>query len=115
MGLNFISRIFLYSAFFLILAAPENGACFQQSASSDLDNSSKPNCDGNACLSTPAPAGNSPEGTSKDVPQEVPVDTSMTLKKMFVNLPGDQKAIWTSPFRVRLRDSIWVAPMVGAT
>src|SRR5262249_43091878 len=42
-------------------------------------------------------------------------DSSMTFKKVFLNLPGDQKAIWTSPFRLRLRDSVWVAPLVGTT
>src|SRR5579859_3288225 len=28
--------------------------------------------------------------------------TSMSLKKVFLNLPGDQKAIWTSPFHLGL-------------
>src|SRR5262249_49226878 len=49
------------------------------------------------------------------VAQETAPDSSMTFKKVFLNLPGDQKAIWTSPFRLRLRDSVWVAPLVGTT
>jgi membrane-associated phospholipid phosphatase len=37
----------------------------------------------------------------------------MTLKKVFVNLPGDQKAIWTSPFRLRPNDALWLVPLAG--
>src|SRR5437016_12596204 len=39
----------------------------------------------------------------------------MSVKKVFVNLPGDQKAIWTSPFRLRWHDSAWLVPLAGAT
>src|SRR5262249_55504123 len=31
------------------------------------------------------------------------------------NLPGDQRAIWTSPFHMRWSDSIWAVPLAGAT
>src|SRR5260370_20081319 len=41
-----------------------------------------------------------------DVTNE-PADAGMTFKKVFLNLPGDQKAIWTSPFRLRPNDSLW--------
>jgi hypothetical protein len=37
----------------------------------------------------------------------------VTFKKVLMNLPGDQKAIWTSPFRLHLRDSVWLVPMLG--
>lgn len=47
-------------------------------------------------------------------PQAEAAGTAVTLKKAFVNLPEDQKSIWTSPFRLHLRDSIWVAPMVAS-
>ncbi|HMF89063.1 MAG TPA: capsule assembly Wzi family protein [Candidatus Angelobacter sp.] len=39
----------------------------------------------------------------------------MTFKKVFLNLPGDQKTIWISPFRLRWRDSLWAVPLAGAT
>jgi len=39
--------------------------------------------------------------------------TPMTIKKVFGNLPGDQKAIWTSPFHLESRDSSWLVPMVS--
>ncbi|HEY1937170.1 MAG TPA: capsule assembly Wzi family protein [Candidatus Angelobacter sp.] len=39
----------------------------------------------------------------------------MSIKKVFLNLPGDQKAIWTSPFRLRTGDAPWVFPLAGTT
>lgn len=38
-------------------------------------------------------------------------DTSMSIKKVITNLPGDQKRIWTSPFHLHLRDSTWLLPL----
>ena len=46
--------------------------------------------------------------------EETPADSTVTLKKAFLNIPGDQKTIWTSPFRVRSNDLIWLGPMLGA-
>jgi membrane-associated phospholipid phosphatase len=39
----------------------------------------------------------------------------MSIKRVFLNLPGDQKSIWTSPLNLRPRDSSWVIPLVGIT
>jgi capsule assembly protein Wzi/PAP2 superfamily protein len=39
----------------------------------------------------------------------------VSLKKAFRNLPGDQKAIWTSPFHVHERDLYWVVPFAATT
>jgi len=39
----------------------------------------------------------------------------MSIKKAFLNLPGDQKTIWTAPFRLRARDLPWLAPLGGVT
>ena len=39
----------------------------------------------------------------------------ISLKKVFTNLPGDQKAIWAAPFHLRLGDAPWVVPIAGAT
>jgi hypothetical protein len=36
----------------------------------------------------------------------------MSVKKVFLNLPGDQKAIWTSPLHLRGRDFSFVVPLV---
>ena len=39
----------------------------------------------------------------------------MSFKKMFLNIPGDQKAIWTSPLHIRATDSAWLLPLGGVT
>lgn len=41
--------------------------------------------------------------------------TSMSVKKIFTNLPGDQLAIWSSPFRIRAGDIPWLIPAAGTT
>ncbi|MGC2745232.1 MAG: phosphatase PAP2 family protein, partial [Candidatus Angelobacter sp.] len=38
-----------------------------------------------------------------------------SFKRMFLNIPGDQKAIWTSPFHIRATDSAWLLPLGGVT
>lgn len=54
-----------------------------------------------------------------DKPQEMSHATQapreshpMTLKRVFLNLPGDQKSIWTSPLHLRARDSTWLVPFI---
>ena len=39
----------------------------------------------------------------------------MSLKKLFLNLPGDQKDIWTAPFHLRSGDASWLLPMAAST
>lgn len=39
----------------------------------------------------------------------------VSLKRVFVNLPGDQKAIWTSPFHLQPHDSFWLVPLAATT
>jgi len=41
-------------------------------------------------------------------------DKRISFEQVFLNLPGDQKAIWTSPFHLQPHDSWWLAPF-GAT
>ena len=38
----------------------------------------------------------------------------VTIKSVFLNLPKDQAAIWTSPFHAKVRDLTWLVPL-GAT
>ncbi|HEY4678244.1 MAG TPA: capsule assembly Wzi family protein, partial [Candidatus Angelobacter sp.] len=38
-----------------------------------------------------------------------------SFKRMFLNIPGDQKAIWTSPFHIHATDSAWLLPLSGVT
>jgi membrane-associated phospholipid phosphatase len=39
----------------------------------------------------------------------------MSIKKVIFNLPGDQKAIWTSPLHLRKRDFSFVVPLLATT
>ena len=39
-------------------------------------------------------------------------DSRLSIKKVIFNLPGDQKAIWTSPLHLRQRDFAFVVPLV---
>ena len=57
-------------------------------------------------------AGNKDQGSSSSEPAD---PGPMSIKKVFLNLPGDQKAIWTSPFRVKVRDLSWLAPLGTGT
>jgi hypothetical protein len=38
----------------------------------------------------------------------------MSLKRVFLNLAGDQKAIWTAPFHLRTGDASWLLPVAGS-
>jgi membrane-associated phospholipid phosphatase len=48
-------------------------------------------------------------------PQEAVADSRMSIKKVIFNLPGDQKAIWTSPLHLRKRDFSFVVPLLAST
>ena len=47
----------------------------------------------------------------KDTEQQA---AGVTFRRVFTNLPGDQKAIWMSPFHIRATDTAWLLPL-GAT
>src|SRR5690348_14133175 len=38
-----------------------------------------------------------------------------SLEQAFVNIPDDQKAIWTSPRHIHKQDLFWLAPLAGTT
>jgi len=42
-------------------------------------------------------------------------EKSVSFEMVFLNLPGDQKAIWTSPFRMQPHDLWWLAPFAATT
>ncbi len=50
-------------------------------------------------------AGDSKTDQSSSLPDRI------SFKKAFLNLPGDQKAIWTAPFHLRPGDLSWLAPV----
>jgi membrane-associated phospholipid phosphatase len=71
-----------------------------------------------ACSSEAQSRGDQSSSTSADHPKpnkqnDSDADKTVTLKKVFLNLPGDQKAIWTSPSRLRADDALWLAPTVA--
>src|SRR5713101_6416009 len=39
----------------------------------------------------------------------------VTFRNVFTNLPGDQKAIWTSPFHIRTTDTAWLLPLAATS
>ena len=59
-----------------------------------------------------APAAAPP---SQPAASEELTDRSMSVKKVFTNLPGDQRDIWTSPRRFRPHDLTWLLPLGAAT
>lgn len=42
-------------------------------------------------------------------------DEPVTIKKVILNLPGDQKRIWTSPFHLHPHDAAWLIPFAATT
>lgn len=52
--------------------------------------------------------------TQNDQVKQDPQDR-VSFKSAFRNLPGDQKAIWTSPFHLRFGDAPWVLPLAATT
>src|SRR5260370_34357780 len=114
MSIHSVLRIPLLATLF-VLFVHNNATGLQQSADvSDSAVSVKKACAENNCVSDggAAPASTSAATGSADGQKE-PADDTVTIKKVLANLPGDQKAIWTSPFRVHARDSIWLAAMPG--
>ena len=59
------------------------------------------------------PPVQSPTPTPAPKPDDVP--RGVTFRKVFTNLPGDQKAIWTSPFHIRATDTYWLVPLAATS
>jgi len=53
------------------------------------------------------------QSSSPDTPDEQ--KPRMSLKRVFLNLPSDQKAIWTAPFHLRFSDAAWLLPTAAST
>jgi Capsule assembly protein Wzi/PAP2 superfamily len=114
MSIHTVLRISLLATLFVFLV-DNNAIGLQQSGGVSAPAVSvKKACAENDCGSEggAAPASASAATGSGDGEKE-PDDATVTIKKVVANLPGDQKAIWTSPFRLHTRDSLWLAPMIG--
>ncbi len=100
----------------MLLADPAWAVCVQESSEvSSSVRSPTMTCLRGNCASDDETVVAPPSSLASGKAENAPMDARMTFKKVFLNLPGDQKAIWTSPFRLRWDDSVWVAPMLGAT
>lgn len=58
-------------------------------------------------------AQNKPDANQE--PQSDSSNTGVTFKRVFLNLPGDQKRLWTSPFHLQPHDSAWLVPLATGT
>lgn len=55
------------------------------------------------------------ENAAQNITKKHKLPVPMSFKKAFLNLPDDQKTIWTSSFRLRSRDLSWLVPLGGTT
>src|SRR5260370_13097571 len=117
MGIHSVLRVTLLAAVFIAFVGSVRGGCLQQSAdATDSSTPTNPNCAGENCSPAQAPQVSPPSAVPADnAAQETQPETSVTFKKVFLNLPDDQKTIWTSPFRSQWKDSLWAVPVAGAT
>src|SRR5437899_1362123 len=115
MGIHSLHRTILSAVLFALIAGSSRGVCLQQPAEELAAASvSKPPCTGESCA-TSAGTPDDPQDPDKRDQQKPAEDSSMTVKKVLLNLPGDQRTIWSSPFHLRWSDSIWAVPLAGAT
>jgi membrane-associated phospholipid phosphatase len=56
-----------------------------------------------------------PQPSPTPAPQQQSSEPVTFKRAAFLNLPGDQKAIWTSPFHLRSEDSFWLVPLVASS
>ena len=130
MKFNFLVRRILLGILSLALAYPAKAAFLPwqvgQSSVQATDTSSAAAKDEAAAeqgtSSSSNPSSTSPvqaesPGESKKAEPLKQEDSAkgMSFKRMFLNIPGDQKAIWTSPFHIRATDSVWLLPLGGVT
>ncbi|HEY6252626.1 MAG TPA: hypothetical protein VI685_21935, partial [Candidatus Angelobacter sp.] len=101
MRIHFALRIALLGLFFTLGTLPANAQCHKQTLQSGL-----------VCEDENPPSSSRDTAPTQDSDTN---NTSMSIKKVILNLPGDQKRIWTSPFHLHLRDSVWLLPLAATT
>lgn len=90
-----------------------SGFCFQESEPAPPTSARASCADGVDCQADNS--SGAPQTAPKKTESMPETDNTVTIKKAFLNLPGDQKAIWTSPLRLRAGDSFWLVPLLGTT
>jgi len=117
MRTEFILRAMLFCAVLAGTVLPANGTCLPQDPETPrIFAGTEGACNVDSCLaaqdsaSWPSSADAGP-AEKKDPDTQSPI----SIKRVFLNLPGDQKAIWTSPFHINKQDAAWLAPLAGTT
>src|SRR5476649_2157921 len=96
-------------------ASPDQTSSAQTTSNPQPPSSQEKKCQGLGC---PIPGDEIPppqKPTPSPTPQAQDSSGGVTFRKVFTNLPGDQKAIWTSPFHVRPTDSFWLVPLAATS
>src|SRR5215813_10270465 len=102
------TRSLLQVTLLVLLLMRLSAHVFCQSEASPAFSNDQPNKPGSisaAPATAPSPLASSDSG---DQP-------AISLKRVFLNLPGDQKTIWSSPFHLRAHDAYWLAPFAATT
>jgi membrane-associated phospholipid phosphatase len=131
MQFNFLVRRTLLVMLSLALACPAKAAILpwqvEQSSIQATDTTSTAAKDdaateqGTSSSSNPSSASStqaqSPGESKKKTDTQKQEDRAKgtSFKRMFLNVPGDQKVIWTSPFHIHATDSAWLLPLGGVT
>lgn len=101
MRIHLFSKTGLLSFFCALWTVLGNAQCHKQALDSPL-----------VCEDDNASSSSRDAAPSQDSDNN---DSSMSIKKVILNLPGDQKRIWTSPFYLHGRDSAWLLPLAATT
>jgi membrane-associated phospholipid phosphatase len=91
------------------------GNCYAQSLSQSdqVESSATDKAEDDHVPKSAKDSGKDPSKEDSDSP--VGANSSASLPQLFKNLVGDQKAIWTSPAKLRLVDADWLLPLGTAT
>src|SRR6266704_4557786 len=107
MRIEFILKLMALCAVLAGTVVHANGICLlQDSVTSKVSTESAGACSTDPCPALPddhsqSPSTNSGPAEKKDSDEQSP----LSIKRVLFNLPGDQKAIWTSPFHISKQDS----------
>ena len=131
MRLNFLARQILLGIVSLALACPAratfltwqddkssaNPSAIPTAAQNDQAAAEQGTSSSSDSSSSSAAQAQSPSESKKKTDTKKQDDRAKgtSFKRMFLNIPGDQKAIWTSPLHIRATDSAWLLPLGGVT
>jgi membrane-associated phospholipid phosphatase len=131
MNFNFLARGIFLGLLSLVLACPAKAAFL----SWQVDPSSFQAADQDSALAKDEPVAEQGTSSSSNTSSTSPAQTQppaeskkkaetqkqedrakgTSFKRVFLSIPGDQKAIWTSPLHIRATDSFWLLPLGGVT